>query len=111
MKKAKDRINLTNNNFGNIFRVQKSFLQVKLEKNGCFFRSQSEGLSKHEPDINKECFCGRPNKNSEIIIDRIIKNFNTKFIESLKDSLITKTYIDDQGNLKIDVIDHKDFYK
>ena len=40
--------------------VCKSNKQVQLESNGCVFRGQ-EALDNHELNINKECYCGRPN--------------------------------------------------
>ena len=43
------------------FPVQKSELQRRLERQGCRFSSQ-ELLTNHEPDINKPCACGRPDK-------------------------------------------------
>ena len=42
------------------FAVIKSDVQKRLEAQGCRFKDQ-ELLSKHEIDINKPCYCGRPN--------------------------------------------------
>lgn len=41
--------------------VQQSELELLLTRNGCRFTGQ-ERLSNHEPDIDKPCQCGRPNK-------------------------------------------------
>ncbi len=38
----------------------KSDKQIQLEKQGCVFTGQ-ERLDNHELDINKKCYCGRPN--------------------------------------------------
>ena len=41
----------------------KSEKQITLESNGCqFSKTHQERLDNHELDINKECYCGRPNK-------------------------------------------------
>lgn len=41
--------------------IYKSNKQEQLESNGCVFIGQ-ELLDNHELDINKECYCGRPNR-------------------------------------------------
>lgn len=43
--------------------VCKSEKQIKLERQGCVFNGQ-ELLDNHELDDKKECYCGRPNKDT-----------------------------------------------
>ena len=46
------------------FPVAKSEQQKLLEANGCVFYGQ-EALDNHEPNPEKECYCGRPMKEAE----------------------------------------------
>ncbi len=50
------------------FSVQKSEKQIKLKEQGCVFRGQ-EFLDNHELDINKMCYCGRPNRYGKFMIE------------------------------------------
>lgn len=43
------------------YKVQSSDKQKQLEKQGCVFHGQ-ELLDNHELNINKKCYCNRPNK-------------------------------------------------
>jgi len=45
--------------------MMKSDKQKILERNGCVFRGQ-ELLDNHEIDAEKECYCGRPKKESSV---------------------------------------------
>jgi len=46
------------------FLMCKSHKQLLLEAQGCVFKSQ-ERLDRHELDITKKCYCGRPKKKPE----------------------------------------------
>jgi len=46
--------------------VQTSAKQDQLEKQGCEFSGQ-EALDNHELDMDKPCYCKRPNPNPEIV--------------------------------------------
>ena len=48
------------------FEVQVSDKQKQLERQGCKFSGQ-ELLDNHELDMDKPCYCNRPNPNPEIV--------------------------------------------
>ncbi len=48
--------------------MQKSEKQIKLEEQGCVCIRQ-DPLNKHELNINKPCYCGRPNRYGKFMIE------------------------------------------